>query len=142
MRKTACLAGIFAAGTGLLAGAAPAFADSADNDGINVGNDNNLSVLPIQLCGNNIAVLGLVVPILSPQANDCVNAPIVDHPSVPEKPGTTPPGWVNPPGRELPSDPQTPVERETPSRQAVSDPESLPTAPTPVAVRGHHAVTG
>ncbi|MGP4019680.1 hypothetical protein [Saccharopolyspora sp. 5N708] len=57
-------------------------ADSADNDGINVLNDNNLSVLPIQACGNNVAVLGAVVPILSPQLNKCVNAPIVDHPKV------------------------------------------------------------
>ncbi|MGW5642088.1 hypothetical protein ACWEV3_10285 [Saccharopolyspora sp. NPDC003752] len=164
MRKTACLAGIFAAGTGLLAGAAPAFADSADNDGINVGNDNNLSLLPIQLCGNNIAVLGLVVPILSPQANDCVNAPIVDHPTVPEKPKPHTPtpepclpgvpggpgshGVRNPggPGGGLGCDPggstPRPAEPEGPRQQAVSDPKPLPAAPTPVAVRGHHAVTG
>ncbi|MEV0082308.1 hypothetical protein [Saccharopolyspora sp. NPDC050642] len=157
MRKTACLAGIFAAGTGILAGTAPAFADSADNDGINIGNDNNLSALPIQLCGNNIAVLGAVVPILSPQANDCVNAPIVDHPTVPEKPkphtptpepcppgvpgGQGSPGVRNPggPGGGLGCDPggstPRPIER-------VPTAKPLPTAPTPVAVRGHHAVTG
>ncbi|TDD56607.1 hypothetical protein [Saccharopolyspora elongata] len=160
MRKTACLAGIFAAGTGILAGTAPAFADSADNDGINIGNDNNLSVLPIQLCGNNIAVLGAVVPILSPQANDCVNAPIVDHPTVPEQPkphtptpepcppgvpggpgGNGSPGVRNPggPGGGLGCDPggstPRPIER-------VPTAKPLPTAPTPVAVRGHHAVTG
>ncbi|MEU6264285.1 chaplin family protein [Saccharopolyspora shandongensis] len=157
MRKTVCLAGIFVAGTGLMAGAAPAFADSADNDGINAGNDNNLSVLPIQLCGNNIGVLGLVMPILSPQANNCVNAPIVDHPSVPGKPGTTPPSWENPPGRETPGDPQAPSDPQAPGdpqtpgdpqapgdpqQKVVSDAKPLPTAPTPVAVRGHHAVTG
>ncbi|MBB5154122.1 hypothetical protein [Saccharopolyspora phatthalungensis] len=120
MRKTACLAGIFAAGAGILAGGAPAFADSADNDGINIGNDNNLSVLPIQLCGNNIAVLGAVVPVLSPQANTCVNAPIVDHPgggykptpTVPTEPckaGESKPGWAAQskpgwfkPGEEMP----------------------------------------
>ncbi|KEI44700.1 hypothetical protein GU90_08570 [Saccharopolyspora rectivirgula] len=59
-----------------------AHADSVDNDGINILNDNNISVLPVQACGNNIAVLGIVLPLLSPQDVNCVNAPIVDHPSV------------------------------------------------------------
>ncbi|TDD41576.1 hypothetical protein E1288_32200 [Saccharopolyspora elongata] len=58
-----------------------AFADSADNDGINAVNDNNVSAVPVQACGNNVgAAIGVVVPILSPQANNCVNAPVVDHP--------------------------------------------------------------
>ncbi|NHD17149.1 MULTISPECIES: hypothetical protein [Actinopolyspora] len=57
----------------------PAMADSHDNDGINLLNDNNVSVLPVQLCNNNAAVLGLVAPIGSPQNAKCVNAPIVDH---------------------------------------------------------------
>ncbi|SDX59125.1 hypothetical protein SAMN05216215_1012195 [Saccharopolyspora shandongensis] len=77
LKKAAIVAG---AAAGLLALAPVANADSADNDGINIGNDNNLSVLPVQACGNNVAVLGAVVPILSPQLNNCVNAPIVDHP--------------------------------------------------------------
>ncbi|MGW1676511.1 hypothetical protein [Saccharopolyspora sp. NPDC002376] len=77
LKKAAIVAG---AAAGLLALAPVANADSADNDGINILNDNNLSVLPIQACGNNVAVLGAVVPILSPQLNHCVNAPIVDHP--------------------------------------------------------------
>ncbi|MEU5851820.1 hypothetical protein [Saccharopolyspora shandongensis] len=77
LKKAAIVAG---AAAGLLALAPVANADSADNDGINIGNDNNVSVLPIQACGNNVAVLGAVVPILSPQINNCVNAPIVDHP--------------------------------------------------------------
>jgi hypothetical protein len=44
------------------------------------GQENGLfeSCLPIQACGNNIAG---VVPVLPPNANNCVNAPIVDHPS-------------------------------------------------------------
>jgi hypothetical protein len=44
------------------------------------GQENGLfeSRLPIQACGNNIAG---VVPVLPPNANNCVNAPIVDHPS-------------------------------------------------------------
>ncbi|MGW5642549.1 hypothetical protein ACWEV3_16810 [Saccharopolyspora sp. NPDC003752] len=77
LKKAAIVAG---AAAGLLALAPVAYADSADNDGINVLNDNNVSVLPIQACGNNVAVAGAVVPILSPQLNNCVNAPIVDHP--------------------------------------------------------------
>ncbi|MER7083437.1 hypothetical protein SAMN02982929_03792 [Saccharopolyspora kobensis] len=77
LKKAAVVAG---AAAGLLALAPVANADSADNDGINILNDNNASVLPIQACGNNVAVIGAVVPVLSPQINHCVNAPIVDHP--------------------------------------------------------------
>ncbi|MGW3467384.1 hypothetical protein ACWDKQ_02685 [Saccharopolyspora sp. NPDC000995] len=79
LKKAAIVAG---AAAGLLALAPVANADSADNDGINIANDNNVSVLPVQACGNNIAVAGAVVPILSPQLNNCINAPIVDHPKV------------------------------------------------------------
>ncbi|MCI2421616.1 hypothetical protein MOQ72_29700 [Saccharopolyspora sp. K220] len=79
LKKAVIVAG---AAAGLMALAPVANADSADNDGINILNDNNASILPIQACGNNVAVLGAVVPILSPQLNKCVNAPIVDHPKV------------------------------------------------------------
>lgn len=72
---------VAAATAGLLALAPVANADSVDNDGLHVLNDNNASVLPVQACGNNVAVVGAVVPIASPQSNQCVNAPIVDHPS-------------------------------------------------------------
>ncbi|KAA5832911.1 hypothetical protein F1721_17105 [Saccharopolyspora hirsuta] len=58
-----------------------AFADSADNNGINLLDDNNISAVPVQACGNNVgAAIGVVVPVLSPQANNCLNAPVVDHP--------------------------------------------------------------
>ncbi|GAA0513325.1 hypothetical protein GCM10011581_04000 [Saccharopolyspora subtropica] len=79
LKKAGIVAG---AAAGLLAVAPAAYADSADNDGINILNDNNISAVPVQLCGNNVAVLGAVVPLLSPQLNDCVNAPIADHPRV------------------------------------------------------------
>ncbi|MDA3624380.1 hypothetical protein OU415_02960 [Saccharopolyspora sp. WRP15-2] len=79
MRTSTRLLGAAAATAAMLAIGSPAFADSADNDGINLLNDNNVSVLPVQLCGNNVGVLALVVPIASPQANACVNAPIWDH---------------------------------------------------------------
>ncbi|MER7077612.1 hypothetical protein SAMN02982929_04300 [Saccharopolyspora kobensis] len=150
MRKTACLAGAFVAGAGLLAGGVPAFADSADNDGINVGNDNNLSVLPVQLCGNNITVIGAVVSILSPQGNQCVNAPIVDHshgdPTPPVEGAKPPVEGKTPPMENTPP----PAENTPPPVQAVNPPakvvdpvnRDLPTAPAPALVRGHHAVTG
>ncbi|TDD93104.1 hypothetical protein E1202_00215 [Saccharopolyspora karakumensis] len=57
-----------------------AFADTADNDGVNLLDDNNISAVPVQACGNNVAVVGLTVPLLSPQNAECVNAPVVDHP--------------------------------------------------------------
>ncbi|GAA2356193.1 hypothetical protein GCM10009854_37870 [Saccharopolyspora halophila] len=80
VRTSARLIGAAAAATAMLAIGSPAFADSADNDGVNVLNDNNASVLPIQLCGNNVAALGITAPIASPNTSNCVNAPIVDHP--------------------------------------------------------------
>ncbi|MGJ7906136.1 hypothetical protein ACOQFL_06610 [Actinopolyspora sp. H202] len=70
-----------AAAAGLMAVGSPAMADSKDNDGINILNDNNVSVLPIQLCGNDVAVLGANLNIASPETTKCVNAPIVDHPT-------------------------------------------------------------
>lgn len=69
--------------------AAPAFADSANNNGINVLNGNNVSVLPLSVCnGGQVTVLGIVAHALSdnnlqsPHGTKCVNAPIVDHPTV------------------------------------------------------------
>ncbi|GAA3365760.1 hypothetical protein [Saccharopolyspora gregorii] len=79
LKKAVVVAG---AAAGLMALAPIANADSADNDGVNLLNDNNISAVPVQLCGNNVAVLGAVVPVLSPQTSQCVNAPVVDHPSV------------------------------------------------------------
>ena len=79
LKKAAIIGG---AAAGMLALAPVASADTHDNDGVNVLNDNNASVAPIQLCGNNIsAVVGVTVPVGSPQASECVNAPIVDHPT-------------------------------------------------------------
>lgn len=134
MRKTAYLAGALAMGTAsMVIGGAQAFADSTDNDGVNVGNDNNMSVLPIQLCGNNIAILGAVVPVASPQNVVCAaNAPIVEGPS--EPPAEEP---TEPPTEE-PTEPPT----VQPPHQVSPGEESLPEAPAPVAVQGHHAVTG
>ncbi|MDI2032858.1 hypothetical protein QFW96_29850 [Saccharopolyspora sp. TS4A08] len=78
LKKAVIVAG---AAAGLLALAPMANADSSDNDGVNILNDNNVSAVPVQLCGNNVAALGAVVPIASPNSSECVNAPIVDHPS-------------------------------------------------------------
>ena len=81
MRTTARLAGATAAAVSMMALAGPAFADSANNEGVNVLNDNNASVLPIQACGNDVAALGAVVEVLNAEQTKCTNAPVVDHPS-------------------------------------------------------------
>lgn len=82
MRIATRVAGVAgAAALGVVTLGTAAFADSADNNGINAVDDNNISAVPVQLCGNNVgAAIGVVVPVLSPQANTCVNAPVVDHP--------------------------------------------------------------
>lgn len=78
LKKAAVVTG---AAASLLALAPAAYADSAGDNGVNVLNDNDLSVLPIQACNDNVALLGgVIVPVLSPQLAHCVNAPVVDHP--------------------------------------------------------------
>ncbi len=57
-----------------------AFADSFDNDGTNENNDNNTITAPVQTCATTTSGSTLI-PILSPQKNNCVNSPLVDHPS-------------------------------------------------------------
>ncbi|WP_433871407.1 hypothetical protein [Saccharopolyspora sp. CA-218241] len=79
LKKAAIVGG---AAAGMLALAPMAHADSAGNDGINILNDLNINAVPINLCGNNVAILGVIVPVASPQTSDCNNAPIVDHPHV------------------------------------------------------------
>ena len=76
-KKAAILTGAVA---GLLALAPVANADSGDNDGVNLLNDNNISVLPIQACDTN--VVGKLVNQDSPEKVKCVNAPLTDHPKV------------------------------------------------------------
>lgn len=69
---------IMAATAGVIALGGPAFADSHDNDGINLLNDNNISAVPIQLCNNDVAVIGAIVNLASPDVSQCVNAPITE----------------------------------------------------------------
>ncbi|MHA6798488.1 hypothetical protein [Bounagaea algeriensis] len=79
LKKAAIVSG---AAAGMLALAPMANADSMDNDGIGVLNDDNISAVPAQLCNNNVsAVVGVTAPILSPQEASCTNAPVVDHPT-------------------------------------------------------------
>ncbi len=168
MGKTTYLVGSLAATAGLLVAGSPAFADSSDNDGINIGNDNNISVLPIQACGNNVAVLGVVAPILSPQKAQCVNAPIIDHPSAekeepeddgkkpdddgkkpdddgdkPEDDGKKPDDECDHNGDKCDGDkPEKGTEPEEEHEGVGGGGAELPTAPTPEVVTGHAAVTG
>ena len=78
LKKAVVVAG---AAAGLMALAPMANADSADNDGVNALDGNNISAVPVQLCNNNVAVIGVVANVLSPQVSHCTNAPVVDHPS-------------------------------------------------------------
>ncbi len=78
MRTSFRLMGAAAVTAGLMAVGSPAFAGDG-NDGINFFNDNNVSIAPIQACGNNVAFGGIVAPIASPQHVQCVNAPIIDN---------------------------------------------------------------
>lgn len=85
MRNKARVAGVVvAAAAGMMALGAPAFAGEAhggvhhnhEYNGVNLLNENNVQV-PVGVCNNNVAVLGAVVPILSPQtAGDCSTAVI------------------------------------------------------------------
>lgn len=78
MRVSARLAGIAGAtALGMLSMGSAAFADSADNDGTNIGNDLNTITAPTQTCGTS--VVG-ALSLMSPQSNECVNSPLVDHP--------------------------------------------------------------
>ncbi|WP_188986314.1 hypothetical protein [Saccharopolyspora thermophila] len=56
------LFGVAAAAAATMAIGSPAFADSYDNDGINIANDNNVSLAPVQVTGTNAAVLGATGP--------------------------------------------------------------------------------
>jgi hypothetical protein len=140
VRKTTCLAGAVMVSSGLVAAGAPAFADSADNDGVNAGNDNNLILLPVQTCDVTVTAVGSLIPLQSPQTNNCVNAPIVDHPQASRD--DQPPDSTNPPGNPVP--PGNSAQPDEPPVVAGARPvgHALPKAPTPAAVPGHHAVTG
>ncbi|GAA2819953.1 hypothetical protein [Saccharopolyspora taberi] len=137
MRKRTYLFGAVAVASGLLAGGMPAVADSADNDGVNVGNDNNLSVLPIQACGNDIAVLGIVGKLLSSSSTECTNAPVVDHPKQVSK--HEQPVCVHE-CEEEEEEAEKPAEEQRP--EVTQPAQVLPTAPAAQAVAGHAAVTG
>ncbi|MER5391596.1 hypothetical protein [Saccharopolyspora sp. NPDC002686] len=142
MRRSACLAGAFAAGIGMLTGGTPAFADTAGDEGINLGNGNNTNVAPTQVCGN-ITVTGGVVLILAPVDIDCVNAPIVDHPvQTPPVEDETPPveGEVPPVEEETPpvegemppvEEEEPPVENEIPPVENDTPPVEEETPPVP-----------
>ncbi len=83
MRIATRVAGVAGAtAIGMMTLGATAFADSANNDGVGLLNDDNISAVPVQACNNNIAAaIGVTAPILSPQEASCTNAPVVDHPS-------------------------------------------------------------
>ena len=75
LKKAVIVAGAVA---GLLALAPVANADSEDNDGVNVLNDNKVSV-PVQACGNSIPAVGAVLPLASSDSSGCAQGGVADH---------------------------------------------------------------
>ena len=75
LKKAAVLTG---AAAGLMVLAPVANADSAGNDGVNVLNDNKVSV-PVQACGNSIPAVGAVLPLASSDSSGCAQGGVADH---------------------------------------------------------------
>ncbi|MHA6797942.1 hypothetical protein [Bounagaea algeriensis] len=165
MQKTASVLGVVATTAGMMAaGSSAALADSEGNDGITVLNDANIQVLAVQLCNNNIAVAGAVVPIGSSQDASCTNAPVSDHPEQEQPPADEePPEEEQPPVDEPeepePEEPDVPQpepeepdvpdvpqpeepEAPAPGGQGGAPEEELPSAPAPTVMEGHLPVTG
>lgn len=162
LSKARTITGIVAAAAGLVAIASPAFASDVDHNstynGINVGNGNNVQV-PVGICGNNVAVLGAVVPVLSPQSVDnCSTAVINQHHKKPPH-GCECTTTEQPTSSEKPTETETSTESETSTEtesptgshhptgsHRPTSPggpgEQLPSAPQPTPITGHHAVTG
>lgn len=140
MLKKTYFIGAVAAGAGLLASGIPAMAGTVDNDGVNIGDDNNISLLPVQLCQTQ--VIAALVPVGSPHNGECVNAPVVDHPSTSDDsaPGRSGEG-SDKPGKHR-AEPKAPENPRDGMARAGSGRTGLPTAPTPTSISGHHAVTG
>lgn len=128
MRKKVCFVGIVSAAAGLFA-AAPATAADQDNDGINVLNNSNISVVPIQACGNNI--VGPIVPVLSSQDVKCTQATIEKGKDSAQQQDPRP----NDPPQATPQQPDE-------QKPATKPRTPLPSAPKPAPVAGHHAVAG
>ncbi len=135
MQKTASVLGVVATTAGMMAaGSSAALADSEGNDGVTVLNDANIQVLAVQLCNNNIAVAGAVVPLGSPQDASCTNAPVADHPEQEQPPADEQPPEEEPPEEEQPpvDEPEEP-EPEEPDVPDVPEPEEpdVPDVPQP-----------
>ncbi|GAA1092234.1 hypothetical protein [Nocardiopsis composta] len=70
MKKITAAGLLVGAALGSVLMAAPAHADDQQFN-------QNLQLVPVQVCNANVAVLGATVPILSPQTTgDCTNGPI------------------------------------------------------------------
>jgi hypothetical protein len=154
VRKTMCLLGSVLAGSGLTCIGMPAYADSTgNNDGIGLLNGDNISIAPIQVCGESSSLVGAgaISDLISGRNEsssnaNCANAPVVDHsratqPVVPFRSQSpfTPVTSLQPVGAVVPS---APTASSVLSRQPHGQAPSLPSAPAPVAVSGHSAVTG
>ncbi|MFE2789475.1 hypothetical protein [Nocardiopsis alba] len=85
MRKFTAATAIAGIALGAMLAASPASAGSHGSHGGDQQFNQNLQLVPVQLCNTELAVglVGANVPILSPQTTgDCVNGPVgtnVDH---------------------------------------------------------------
>jgi len=148
LRKT-CFVGAVAAGAGLLV-SAPAMADTGGDDGVNIGDDNNVQLLPVQLCDAN--VIGKVVNQESPDEVDCSNAPMVDHPKTEvhhhapapqaKPPQGAPRQHAAQPAKTQPRKAQPAKVQHAKPHHRTAAKQSLPTAPSAAPVPGHAPVTG
>ncbi|MFC3994609.1 hypothetical protein ACFOVU_01680 [Nocardiopsis sediminis] len=80
MKKLTAAALIAATAMGAMLMASPAQASDHGSYGGDQQFNQNLQLVPIQVCNANVSVLGVTVPILSPQTTgDCVNGPIATN---------------------------------------------------------------
>lgn len=84
MRTSVRVSTMAAIAAGLMSLGAPAFADSTGNNGLNLLDDNDISVLPVQACPGKLTVLSDLIPVLNTTSNSpnnvtCGQTPIKDH---------------------------------------------------------------
>ncbi|RCV52771.1 hypothetical protein [Marinitenerispora sediminis] len=76
LKKLTAFGLVAGAAMGALLTAAPAQAHGWDVNASEQQYNQNLQVVPVQVCNANVGVLAIVVPVLSPQTTgDCVNGP-------------------------------------------------------------------
>ncbi|MFC4565224.1 hypothetical protein ACFO4E_25500 [Nocardiopsis mangrovi] len=77
LRKLGIAGLVAGAAIGVVMSGTPVMASDHGHHGGDQQFNQNLQLIPIQLCNPNVSVLAITVPVLSPQTTgDCVNGPI------------------------------------------------------------------